>query len=77
VLLQDLAIAMTAPSFANFETIVTGWLFARRRTVTRMLLAGGRGRRAAPVGFSSFLRRRGINARRDDRRCQQKVRNSN
>jgi len=41
VLLQDLAMAMTAPSFANFNTILTGWVFAPRRTVTGMLLAAG------------------------------------
>src|SRR5688572_12962163 len=41
VLLQPLAIAMTAPSFNNFVTILTGWVFARRRTVTGMLTAAG------------------------------------
>lgn len=41
ILLQELAIAMTAASFPNFETIVTGWVFAKRRTVTGMLVAAG------------------------------------
>lgn len=41
VLLQPLAITMTAPSFDNFVTILTGWVFARRRTVTGMLTAAG------------------------------------
>jgi hypothetical protein len=41
ILLQDLAIVMTAPSFRNFETIVTGLVFARHRTVTGMLLGAG------------------------------------
>ena len=33
-LLQELAVVMTQPSFQNFVTIVTGWIFARRRTLT-------------------------------------------
>ncbi len=41
VWLQGLAVVMTAPSFENFMTIATGWTFARRRTVTGMLLASG------------------------------------
>ena len=31
-LLQDLAVTMTAPSFQNFTLLVTGWVFAARRT---------------------------------------------
>lgn len=38
-LLQPLAGVMTAPSFASFVTLLTGWVFARRRTVTGMILA--------------------------------------
>ena len=38
-LLQPLAGVMTAPSFASFVTLLSGWVFARRRTVTGMLLA--------------------------------------
>ena len=30
---------MTAPTFASFTIVVTGWVFARRRTVTNMILA--------------------------------------
>jgi len=41
ILLQELAVAMTAPSFANFMSLATGWVFARRRTVTGMILAAG------------------------------------
>jgi hypothetical protein len=55
VLLQDLAIAMTAPSFANFETLVTGWLFAKRRTVTGMLLAAGVAGRRHHAAFHRFF----------------------
>ncbi|WP_419807495.1 transposase [Sphingomonas sp.] len=38
-LLQPLSAAMTAPTFDSFLTILTGWVFARRRTVTGMILA--------------------------------------
>ncbi len=38
-LLQPLSCAMTTPSFQSFLTVITGWVFARRRTVTGMILA--------------------------------------
>jgi DDE superfamily endonuclease len=38
-LLQPLAAAMTVPSFSNFTTLVTGWVFSPRRTVTGMIVA--------------------------------------
>lgn len=41
VLLQPLAIVMTAPSYANLVTVLTGWVFAPRRTITGMLGAAG------------------------------------
>jgi SRSO17 transposase len=41
VVLQDLAAAMTAPSFQNLVVVLTGWVFARRRTVMGMLTATG------------------------------------
>jgi hypothetical protein len=41
VVLQELAVVMTTPSFQNFVTVLTGWVFARRRTVTGMLTAAG------------------------------------
>jgi hypothetical protein len=41
IVLQELAIVMTAPSFENFVTVLTGWVFARRRTITGMLTATG------------------------------------
>ena len=37
--MQPLAVVMTAPSFASFITLLAGWVFARRRTVTGMILA--------------------------------------
>lgn len=37
-LLQPLASTMTAPTFDSLRTVLTGWVFARRRTVTRMIL---------------------------------------
>ncbi len=39
VLLQQVAFVMTVPTFASFVTVLTGWVFARRRTVTAALLA--------------------------------------
>jgi len=41
LLLQGLSATMTAPTFESFVTMLTGWVFAPRRTVTRMILAAG------------------------------------
>lgn len=38
-LVQQVSFVMTTPTFASFVTVLTGWVFARRRTVTGMLLA--------------------------------------
>lgn len=38
-LLQPLSAAMTSPSFNNLTTLVTGWVFSPRRTVTGMIVA--------------------------------------
>ena len=38
-LVQQLAFVMTVPTFDTFVTVLTGWVFARRRTVTGMILA--------------------------------------
>jgi SRSO17 transposase len=38
-LLQPLSCVMTAPSFVSLQTLLTGWIFARRHTVTGMMLA--------------------------------------
>lgn len=38
-LLQPLAAVMTAPTFDNLLTMLTGWVFAPRRTVTGMIVA--------------------------------------
>jgi hypothetical protein len=38
-LLQPLSCVMTAPSFNSFQTLLLGWIFAPRRTVTGMILA--------------------------------------
>jgi hypothetical protein len=40
-LLQPLAIVMSGPCFDNAVTILTGWVFAPRRTVTSMIAAAG------------------------------------
>jgi len=41
VLLQPLAVVMSTPSFENLMTLLGGWAFAPRRTITGMLLAAG------------------------------------
>ena len=38
-LLQPLSCVMTCPTFDSFLTVLAGWAFARRRTVTGMILA--------------------------------------
>lgn len=40
-LLQPLSVVMTAPSFQSFLTLITGWVFARRCTVTGLIMAAG------------------------------------
>lgn len=40
-MLQVFSVAMTAPTHANLVELMTGWVFAPRRTVTGMLRAGG------------------------------------
>jgi hypothetical protein len=40
-LLQPLSAVMTAPSFQSFLTLITGWVFARRCTVTGLIMAAG------------------------------------
>jgi hypothetical protein len=52
-LLQGLSATMTAPTFASLSTVLTGWVFASRHTVTRMILAAGE---AAGKHFSSYHR---------------------
>ena len=39
VLLHSVGFVMTDPSFRSWQTLVTGWVFARRRTVTRLIIA--------------------------------------
>ncbi len=50
-LLQGLSPVMTAPTFARFTQLITGWLFASRRTVTGMLRAAGLAGRRHHSGF--------------------------
>ena len=52
-LLQGLSRAMTAPTHASWVTILTGWVLASRRTVTRMILVAGE---TAGKHFSSYHR---------------------
>jgi hypothetical protein len=53
LLLQGLSASMAAPTFVSFTTVLTGWIFASRRTVTRMILAAGD---VAEKHFSSYHR---------------------
>ena len=53
LLLQGLSATMTAPTLASLTTVLTGWVFASRHTVTRMILAAGE---AAEKHFSSYHR---------------------
>ena len=52
-LLQGLSGTMTAPTFQSLTTVLTGWVFARRHTITRMILAAGD---VAGKHFSSYHR---------------------
>ena len=52
-LLPGLSGTMTAPTFHSLTTILTGWVFARRHTITRMILAAGD---VAGKHFSSYHR---------------------
>jgi hypothetical protein len=38
-LVQQVSFVMTVPTFTSFVTVITGWVFTRRRTVTGMILA--------------------------------------
>jgi hypothetical protein len=53
LLLQGLSTTMTAPTFASFATMLSGWVFTRRHTVTRMIVAAGG---LADKHFSSYHR---------------------
>jgi SRSO17 transposase len=53
MLLQGLSATMSAPTLASLTTVLTGWVFASRRTVTRMILAAGD---VAGKHFSSYHR---------------------
>jgi len=52
-LLQPFVSTMTAPTFESLITVLTGWVFAGRRTVTRMILAAGS---SANKHYSSYHR---------------------
>lgn len=52
-LLQGLSTTMTTPRFDSLVTVLTGWVFASKRTVTRMVLAAGA---AAEKHYSSYHR---------------------
>ncbi len=41
-LVQPLSVVMTTPTFLNFVTVLTVWLFAQQHTVTATIVATGR-----------------------------------
>ena len=41
MIVQPLSWAMSTPVFSSFLTLLTGWIFAPRRTVTGMIVAAG------------------------------------
>jgi hypothetical protein len=53
--LQVLAVRMSAPSFESFVVLVTGWIFAARRTVTGMIVAAGAQRTKHHSAFHRFF----------------------
>jgi hypothetical protein len=53
LLVQGLSATMTAPTFTSLTTVLTGWVFASRHTVTRIILAAGE---TAEKHFSSYHR---------------------
>lgn len=55
VLLQELGVVMTTPSFHNFTQILTGWLFARRRNITGILVAAGLAGRRHHSSYHRFF----------------------
>ena len=67
-LLQGLSATMTAPSFASLTTVLTGWVFASRHTITRMILAAGDSGRETLLVVSPVVQRGPLVARRDGAR---------
>jgi hypothetical protein len=57
-LVQSLEGAFTAPTFRNLMIVVSGWVFASRRTITGMLVASGahRSRRGQGRHYSTYHR---------------------
>lgn len=53
LLLQPFAASMTVPTFNSMTTLLAGWVFASRRTVTGMILAAGE---TAGKHYSSYHR---------------------
>ena len=59
LVLQQLSGVMTAPTWNNFQLLMTGWVFARRRTVTGMIEAAGQiGKRHHSVFHRVFAKAR-------------------
>ena len=56
LLLQQVAFVMTVPTFDRFVIVLTGWVFARRRIVTRMIQAANAVKTMPGRGRSSITR---------------------
>lgn len=55
-LVQQLSSVMTAPTFNTFVTVLTGWVFARRHTVTGVIQAADAVGTQASLVFPSSVR---------------------
>jgi SRSO17 transposase len=58
-MLQEVAFVMTVPTFSTFCELMTGWVFARRRTLTGIMMAAGLvGERHHSVFYHVFAKAR-------------------
>ena len=59
MMLQELSFVMTSPTFTSFSQLMTGWVFARRRTLTGIMMAAGlAGKRHHSVFYHVFANAR-------------------
>lgn len=58
-MLQEVSFVMTSPTFASFHQLMIGWVFARRRTLTGIMMAAGlAGKRHHSVFYHVFAKAR-------------------
>ena len=59
MMLQEVSFVMTSPTFTSFCQLMTGWIFARRRTLTGIMLAADlAGKRHHSVFYHVFAKAR-------------------